>query len=260
VHAHVTRIAIAPVKGLGLVHPDAVDLLPTGVAGDRRFWMVDGDGRLMNAKVVPDLLQIQPRWDETTNELELRFPDGTVAEGVVEPGEPVDAVLYGEQHASRRVKGPWAAAVSEFAGRPVTLLWSESGAVDRCGYGTGWMSLVSRASLQRLGEVAGAEQVDGRRFRMLFEIDGVGPHEEDEWIGRPVDIGGAQVRPAGDVGRCVITNLDPDTGTSDLDTLGALARYRREGRTEPLPFGVYGEVLAPGRIAVGDPVQPDAAT
>jgi len=54
----------------------------------------------------------------------------------------------------------------------------------------------------------------------------------------------------------VITKLDPDTGTSDLDTLGALARYRRNGRTEPLPFGVYGEVLAPGRVAVGDSVAP----
>ena len=255
-NGHVTRISLAPVKGLGLVHPDSVDLQPTGVAGDRRFWMVDADRRLVNAKVCPELLQIRPRWDETTNELELHFPDGTAAHGVVELGEPVDTVLYGEPHSSRLVHGPWADAVSTYAGRPVTLLWSESGAVDRCSYGTGWMSLVSRASLQRLGEVADVERVDGRRFRMTFEIDGVGPHEEDDWIGHTVRIGAAQVRPAGDVGRCVITKLDPDTGTSDLDTLGALARYRRNGRTEPLPFGVYGEVLAPGRVAVGDPVTP----
>ena len=33
---------------------------------------------------------------------------------------------------------------------------------------------------------------------------------------------------------------------TDLDTLGTLARYRREGQTEPLPFGVYGAVTAPG--------------
>ena len=255
--AHVTRISIAPVKGLGLVHPDSVDLRPTGVAGDRRFWMVDGDGRLMNAKVCPPLLQIRPSWDETTNELELRFPDGTVVAGVVELGDAVEPILYGEPHASRLVQGPWQEELSRFAGRPVTLLWSVTGAVDRCSYGTGWVSLVSRASLQRLGEVAGVEHVDGRRFRMLLEIDGVRPHEEDDWIGRAVDIGGARVRPAGDVGRCVITKLDPDTGTSDLDTLGALASYRPKGRSEPLPLGVHGEVLAPGRVALGDLVHPD---
>jgi hypothetical protein len=36
----------------------------------------------------------------------------------------------------------------------------------------------------------------------------------------------------GDVGRCVDTSHDPDRGFTDLDTLGVLARYRREGRTE----------------------------
>jgi hypothetical protein len=89
---------------------------------------------------------------------------------------------------------------------------------------------------------------------MLFEIDGVGAHEEDTWIGRDVQIGGAVVQPVGDVGRCAVTKCDPDTGTSDLDTLGALARYRREGQTEPLPFGVYCEVMVPGRVRLGDAV------
>jgi MOSC domain-containing protein YiiM len=52
----------------------------------------------------------------------------------------------------------------------------------------------------------------------------------------------------------VVTKYDPDIGTSDLATLGALARYRREGVTEPLPFGVYGDVIVPGRVRIGDPV------
>ena len=117
------------------------------------------------------------------------------------------------------------------------------------------MSLVSRASLARLGQEAGEHRpVDGRRFRMLFEIDGVGPHQEDLWIGERVRIGGATVSPVGDVGRCAVTKCDPDSGVSDLDTLGALASYRREGRTEPLPLGVCGDVLVPGRVGVGDPV------
>jgi uncharacterized protein YcbX len=59
----------------------------------------------------------------------------------------------------------------------------------------------------------------------------------------------------GDVGRCVVTSQDPDTGVTDFDTLGTLARYRREGRFEPLPFGVYGAVAVPGRVRVGDAVQ-----
>jgi hypothetical protein len=60
----------------------------------------------------------------------------------------------------------------------------------------------------------------------------------------------------GDVGRCVVTTQNPDTGETDFDTLGALARYRREGVAEPLPFGVYGAVAVPGRVRVGDAVLP----
>jgi hypothetical protein len=119
------------------------------------------------------------------------------------------------------------------------------------------VSLVSRGSLERLREEAGVtEPVDGRRFRMLFEIDGVPAHEEDEWLGTPVRIGDATIRLNGDVGRCAVTTHDPDRGVRDLDTLGVLARYRREGRNEPLPFGVYGAVAVPGRVRVGDAVQP----
>jgi uncharacterized protein YcbX len=60
----------------------------------------------------------------------------------------------------------------------------------------------------------------------------------------------------GDAGRCAVTTYDPDRGVVDLDTLGVLAQYRREGRKEPLPFGVYGTVDVPGRVRIGDPVVP----
>jgi uncharacterized protein YcbX len=91
---------------------------------------------------------------------------------------------------------------------------------------------------------------------MLFEIDGVSAHEEDEWLDSQVRVGEATIVLNGDVGRCVVTSHDPERGVTDLDTLGTLARYRRQGRDEPLPFGVYGAVVVPGRVRVGDPVQP----
>ena len=62
------------------------------------------------------------------------------------------------------------------------------------------MSLVGTASLEALARRAGVERVDGRRFRMLFGIDGVPAHAEDEWIGRLVRIGDAVVRPRGVMG------------------------------------------------------------
>lgn len=256
VEGRVVRISIAPVKALHVVHPDEVELGSAGVAGDRRFWLVDQDGRLVNDKKRPHLLRVHAAWDEATRRLVLSFPDGSEVAGIVEPGEPVEAEMYGLPHPSRAVPGPWQEALSDYAGEPLTLLWSESGAVDR-GVGGGAVTLISRGSLEQLREEAGvAEPVDGRRFRMLFEIDGVDPHAEDEWFGGRVEIGDAVVAFVGDVGRCVVTKTNPDTGERDLETLDTIAAYRPEGRTEPLPFGVHGAVVQPGRVRVGDPVRP----
>ena len=252
--ARVVRISIAPVKSLGLVHPDDVDLRADGVQGDRRFWLVDEDGRLFNNKRNGPMVTIEPTWDETTRQLSLRFPDGAEVAGTVELGKTFPGVLYRRPHPSRRVLGPWQEAISTFVGRPLTLLWSEGHATDR-GQAGGTVSLVSRGSLERLREEAGARAaIDGRRFRMLFELDGVAAHGEDDWIGSRLQLGEAQIVVNGDVGRCLVTSQDPDRGVTDLDTLGTLARYRPDGRDEPLPFGVYGTVAVPGRVRVGDTV------
>lgn len=254
--ARVARISIAPVKALGLVHPESVELTHEGVRGDRRFWLVDGQRLLVNGKRHPELMRVRPAWDEETRRLALTFPDGEVVDGVVEPGEPFAAELYRTPHPSRVVAGPWQEALSEFAGETMTLLWSERGAQDRGNDRGGWASVVSQGSLERLRRQGGAEgAVDGRRFRMLFELAGVGAHEEDTWLGVRVRLGEAVIVPIGDVGRCVVTTCDPDTAISDFDTLKLLAAYRREGVVEPLPFGVYCDVAEPGRVAVGDPVK-----
>jgi uncharacterized protein YcbX len=253
----VARICIAPVKALHVVNPDEVELTRAGVVGDRRFWLVDRYRRLVNGKGHPELMRVHAEWDEASRRLALTFPDGSVVAGDVEPGEPFAAELYGTPHPSRVVPGPWQEALSEFAGEPLTLLWSEGGAQDRGNDRGGWASLISRGSLEALGAQAGvADAPDGRRFRMLFEIEGVEPHEEDTWLGSRVAIGDAVIVPLGDVGRCVVTTCDPDTGVSDFDTLKLLAGYRREGVVEPLPFGVYCDVAVPGRVRVGDAVRP----
>jgi uncharacterized protein YcbX len=122
------------------------------------------------------------------------------------------------------------------------------------------VSLISTASLAELGREGGqGEPVDGRRFRMLFDLDGCEPHEEDGWVKQHLHIGEAVIRIRGDVGRCAITTQNPETGTPDLDTLRTISAYRgfteNEAGQRHIPFGVYGDVAHPGDVAVGAAVE-----
>jgi MOSC domain-containing protein len=254
--ARVAWISVAPVKGLALAQRDEVLLERFGVRENRRFHLIGEDGRLLNGKQLGPLLQVAADWDEEARTLELRFPDGTRVDGAVELGPPVETNFYGHREvAGRVVVGPWAEALSSFVGRPLRLVQPDEpgGGLDR---GRGAVTLLSTGSLEALRGAADANgPVDPRRFRMLLGVEGVAAHEEDSWLGRRVQVGEAEIVPRGNVGRCVVTTRDPDSGERTLDTLDVLAGYRGEvDTTEPLPFGVWGEVTRPGRVRLGDPL------
>jgi uncharacterized protein len=251
--ATVAWISVSPVKGLALRQLDECELTEAGVAGDRAFFLVDEDDRLVNSKGLGALQQIVPRFDDEAGTLELQFPDGTtVAEQVAVDGS-LEAQFWGVAVPVRVVVGPWSEAISDFSGRSLRLVQAPGPATDRLRSGAA--TLLGTASLRAIARATGVNEVDGRRFRMNFGIDGLGEHEEDEWLGRRVRLGEAVVVPQGNVGRCAVTTQNPDTGEPDLDTLKALAAYRRElETTEPLPFGVHAAVAEAGRVRLGDRV------
>jgi MOSC domain-containing protein len=256
--AVVSGLALTAVKATRLREVERIWLDRDGVRENRRFFLIDERGRMVNSKPIGQLQTIVAEYCDSERTLSLRFPDGRVVSGRVRLGEVVHARFYSSSVHAPLVEGPWSQAISELAGRPLRLVESERacGAVDRAEDGT--VSLISRASLARLAEQGGESQLDGRRFRMLIEIDGVPAHAEDEWVGSCVRIGSAGVAFTGHVGRCMITSRDPETGLVDLPTLDLLGAYRTGiGTTEPLPFGVYGEVREPGSISVGDPLVVD---
>jgi hypothetical protein len=249
----VSRLTITPVKGLALVDRDEVELTPSGVPENRRFFLVDERGKKLSGLRDGPLYGVKALTDADGSRLRLELPDGRVLDEPVELGERTWAAFWDRPVHGNVVEGPFARALSELLGAPVRLVRADDpgGAVDDSP-----VSLLSEASLQELARRSGEDAVDGRRFRMLVHVAGTRPHEEDEWLGREVRVGDAVVRLTKQDARCRMTTRNPDTGIKDFDTLQAIKGYRGLRDGKKIDFGVYGDVVRPGRIRVGDAVEP----
>jgi MOSC domain-containing protein len=242
--ARVARINMTPVKSLRLRHPEEIELVADGAREDRRFLLVDTERRLYNGKRDLTLVRTSASWDPGARYLELTLPDGSTVGGEVADGSATVVEVYGRPLRGRTVAGPWADALSDLVGRSLTLVERDDG---------GWAtddrpaSFVSRASLETIDG-------DGRRFRMLFELDGLPTHGEDAWCNRRVRVGEATLLVGDPTPRCAVPSANPDTGVRDRDVLRELLELRGPIDGEAC-MGVYGEVLEPGVVRVGDPVE-----
>lgn len=252
----VSALRVAPVKALALVQRDEVFLDRFGVAENRRFYLIHAESsKRLSAAMRAKLAPVRANYDERRNVLSLCFSDGRVVEASVELGEEVTTPFATRPVRGRVVEGPFAEALRRELGREVRLArCDEPGATIDPGRA---VSLVSRASVELLTRASNAPKlVDVRRFRMLIEVDGCEAHEEESWAGRHVRIGEAVVLVREPLERCVVTEHDPETGQRDFPTLDAIRAYRGLSERGTIDFGVVGAVSEPGRVRVGDPVEP----
>ena len=228
----------------------------TGIAGDRAFAVLDRDDRLVNGKRLGPLATIRPAYDPVACTLALHFPDGAVVAGALELGPVYIAPFRTRPRAVHPVIGPWSEAVSTFARQPCRLV----------ALGDPWRRWGSRADRDaRLDRCAG-HPGPGRRRGCAARRAAVPDDVRDRRRGRLC--GGRLGRPRrpGRRGRRSrrgqrrpVRGHDPGPRhrLPDLRHPAHLEETRGSlETTEPLPFGVWSEVLAPGRVRLGDAVEP----
>jgi uncharacterized protein YcbX len=111
------------------------------------------------------------------------------------------------------------------------------------------LSLITTQTLAALGARVGTE-LDALRFRpnLLVAATSRSAFLEDRWVGAVLRIGDARMRIDQRDSRCVMVNIDPATAERDPAILRAIVADRAAC------LGVYGSTVAPGRVAIGDPV------
>ena len=251
----VDSMYISPVKSLALMPIEHAHVEKPGIEGDRAFFIIDEPGKLFTQRQCGSLVQITARYDVDADDLRLQFPDGREVAGTPAIGEPVTTSFFAARDVEGRVlHGPWAEALSEFAGQRLRLVKPAMSGTSFDGFP---LSMCSTESVTELAKAAGKDGVDPRRFRQNIYISGASPHVEDEWLDRVVRVGSALLRVKMRDPRCAITTHSPDTGEIDMNTLKIIASYRTDQPKE-VNFGVYCTIVEAGDIAVGDEVAPVA--
>ncbi|MGN8551541.1 UNVERIFIED_CONTAM: MOSC domain-containing protein [Microbacterium sp. SLM126] len=269
----VTRVRTYPVKSLAGFDVDAATVQPWGLAGDRRWGVVDPDGEPITAREANALLGLTAVIGDD-GALML----GDRAGGSLRVPEPQDAAPVAVGHSRQGSALPAGADADDWVstriGRPARLVWQSDPRVrtvnpahgglpdDRVSLAdVGPLLLASESSMSQLNRWTDDEtgELDILRFRPNVIIDGDpdDPFAEDAWPF--VTLGAVPFRVSGMCDRCVMTTIDPDTLARGKEPIRTLAKHRRwDGKTW---FGVW---LVPDLAAspddavvrVGDPVVP----
>jgi MOSC N-terminal beta barrel domain len=109
--SRVTSLAIAPIRGFGLSQLEHAYLGPSGVTANRRFFLVDEDGRRYTATRGGELFRLAAAWDEDADRLDVTLPSGSSVGDAVRLGDPVVTPFFGGRQVNGRyVLGPWSEA------------------------------------------------------------------------------------------------------------------------------------------------------
>jgi uncharacterized protein len=270
-------IGIHPVKSTAIRHVLSAEVMPWGLAGDRRWMVVDGDGRMVSARELHELFTITADTAETiplaTAALRLSSP-GHDPIDVAEPQtDPLPVRLHGHDLLGLPADEGTQAWVRKVLARDdITLVWcddptrrslnpSYARPGDHTAYADGYpLTLATEASLRRLddwiaedalarGETAPAA-MEMARFRPNLVVDGDEPFAEDGWT--HVVVGDVRLRMAKPNARCVITTIDPGTLATGKEPIRSLARHRLVDHKTLFAVNVIPETT--GTISVGDPV------
>jgi uncharacterized protein len=207
-----------------------------GLDGDRRYAFVQSENRSgfpwLTARELPRLVQYVPRFerpsDPVNSPLQVQTPDGRFL-----------PLTSNELHQE----------LQDAFGQPIHLM-----KIGRGAYDSQVISLVSQATLDQVGQMAG-QPVTVARFRqnILIETQSGLPFVEEEWLNGVLTFGhgpnAPRLRLNRPIKRCVMVNVDPETAVKSPQILKTIAQQRDNC------LGLYGSPEQPGPIRVGDIVR-----
>jgi uncharacterized protein YcbX len=193
-----------------------------------RFLMLMRDERLAT---------LDSRYDDATDTLVIRGEGRELARGDLSTPEGRLAIeAFIRRTMPRELRGP--PKVLQAAGHSFSDVSAKV------------VSIINLASVAAVETLVRAP-VHPLRFRANLYVEGWPAWHEFDLVGTEIAIGSARLKVTKRIVRCAAINVDPDTGSRDLDIPATLLR-----NFDHMDFGLYARVIAGGDIAPGDAVNP----
>ncbi|MCL3838209.1 MOSC domain-containing protein [Aeromicrobium duanguangcaii] len=230
-----------PLKSGSIEDLDEATVDPWGLAGDRRWMVVDAEGTFLTAREERRLLAIDAQL--TGAGIRLSAPGrATLDVPDPDPAHQIPVRIWSSLITAAEATDA-TAWLTELLGRDVRLVHlddptrravnpARSEPDDRVSLADGYPLLVttqpSLTALNQAIEADGGDPVPMSRFRPNLVIDGEAAWTEDDW--RRIRVGDATFRAVKGCARCVITTLEAqDSGevARGKEPIRTLARIRR---------------------------------
>ncbi|TGB07701.1 MOSC N-terminal beta barrel domain-containing protein [Streptomyces sp. MZ04] len=257
-----------PLKAVGGHAPREAAVEPWGLAGDRRWVLVDSEGRIVTQRPHPRLalaaaellpgggirvsapgrerltVAVPPAGETVTVEIWRDKVEGV----------PADAAAHAWFSAYLDVDVRLVHLDDPATRRPIDPQYGKDGETVTFADGyplllTTLSSLDALNSLIAQGDHSDEGPLPMNRFRPNVVVDGTAPWAEDDWS--RVAIGDVTFRVAKKCGRCVVTTTDQRTSERGKEPLRTLAKHRRFG--DQLVFGQNLVPESTGTVRIGDP-------
>ncbi|KFG76939.1 MOSC domain-containing protein [Streptomyces mutabilis] len=269
-NARLQSIHVHPVKASRSLALREAVVEPWGLAGDRRWMLIDDGGKVVTQRRLPRIALVAA--ELLPGGVRLSAPGREpLTVPVPRAGATVPTQIFRDKVEAVPAEDETAHAwCSAFLEEDVRLVYLDDPATRRLvdpryalpgetvTFADGYpLLLTTTASLDALnsliarGEHAGDGPLPMNRFRPNVVVFGTEPWAEDGWS--RVTVGEVAFRVAKPCGRCVVTTTDQDTAERGREPLHTLGLHRRaDGKL------VFGQNLVPlgrGTIRVGDPVR-----
>ncbi len=262
---HISALHTYPIKSCGGLNHTTLAFDKRGPLWDRRWLVTDTEGMFYTQRELPPMALIQPSFDNGTLRLtapamsEISLP----LENVRSESRPVriwkdtceawdEGDALAEWFSDYLKVDARLMRMTDDHVRQVNANYAPSPA--QVGFADGYPALiVSESSLDDLNQhliERGSEAVPMRRFRPNIVITDSPAFAEDTW--REAQIGSMTFDVVKPCARCVLTTVDPATGTipNTAEPLATLNTYRKQDRG--VMFAQNAIHRAPGMLTVGD--------